>query len=107
MTTVRPQSPLPAFPAASEIAIPQPRRTSRERASRSQLLAAASLGAAVATADLTGCPADAATAYAAWRRLRRRVDREARQLLRVAFDTGYGRAVHASGLLDQPGGVAA
>ena len=61
-------------------------------ATRGQLLEAARLGAAVASADLAGRPDDAAPAYASWRRLRRRADRRARQLLRVAFDTGYGQA---------------
>lgn len=60
-------------------------------ATRTQLLEAARLGGAVAAADLAGRPGDAAPAYASWRRLRRRADRRARQLLRVAFDTGYGQ----------------
>lgn len=64
-------------------------------ASRGQLLEAARLGAVVAGADLSGRPEDAAPAYASWRRLRRRAARQARQLLRVAFDTGYGRAMQA------------
>ncbi|HEU0102362.1 MAG TPA: hypothetical protein VFR07_08600 [Mycobacteriales bacterium] len=79
-----------------------PPTTTRDRAdpgaaSRGQLLEAARLGAAVAAADLSGRPDDAATAYASWRRLRRRTDRRPRQLLRVAFDTGYGKAMHTAG----------
>lgn len=69
------------------------------RASRSQLLEAARLGATVARADLTGRPQDATSSYASWRRLRRRATTDTRQLLRVAFDTGYGRAMQTSGLL--------
>ena len=69
------------------------------RASRSQLLEAARLGETVAHADLTGRPQDAAASYASWRRLRRRATTDTRQLLRVAFDTGYGRAMQTSGLL--------
>jgi hypothetical protein len=68
------------------------RRAATGPATRSSLLEAARLGAAVAAADLAGRPDDAAPAYASWRRLRRRADRRARQLLRVAFDTGYGQA---------------
>ncbi len=58
---------------------------------RTQLLSAARIGADVARADLDGAPEAAATAMAAWRRLRRRADRDSRALLRIAFDTGYGR----------------
>ena len=75
-----------------------PRRT----ATAAQLLRAAQLGGAVAAADLAGHPEQAAPAYASWRRLRRRLPRESRQLLRVAFDAGYGRAVQASGALTCP-----
>ena len=78
---------------------PRTTHSPRPAVSRAQLLAAARLGAAVAAADLAGRPADAAPSYASWRRLRRRAPRQARQLLRVAFDTGYGRAVQASGTL--------
>lgn len=66
-------------------------------ASRGQLLEVARLGAAVAAADLSGCPDGAAPAYASWRRLRRRAGRQSRQLLRVAFDTGYGQAMQEAG----------
>lgn len=65
--------------------------------SRGQLIEASRLGAAVAAADLTGRPEDAAAAFASWRRLRRRTGRQSRQLLRVAFDTGYGQARQAGG----------
>lgn len=75
------------------------RSDSPATASRGQLLEAARLGAAVATADLACRPADAAPAYASWRRLRRRAGRQARQLLRVAFDTGYGRAMQGSDVM--------
>ncbi len=67
------------------------------RATRAQLLEAARLGAAVAQADLAGEPGTSAAAYASWRRLRRRSPRRPRQLLRVAFDTGYGRAMQGAG----------
>lgn len=62
-----------------------------------QLLEAARLGACLAAADLAGRPEDAADVFASWRRLRRRVTRQSRQLLRVAFDTGYGRGVQEAG----------
>ena len=73
--------------------------TPRPGASRSALLEAARLGGNVARADLTGRPQDAAPAYASWRRLRRRASLDTRQLLRVAFDTGYGQQMQGSGLL--------
>ncbi len=72
--------------------------TSAPRASavsREALLEAAQVGGALAAADLTGDAEAAAAAFARWRRLRRRTDRQARQLLRVAFDTGYGRTMSA------------
>ena len=96
----RPRTPVPT--AATTPPDPTstcPATPARRGVTRAQLLRAARLGAAVARADLAGRPADAAPAYASWRRLRRRLPREPRQLLRVAFDTGYGRAVHASGAL--------
>lgn len=65
-------------------------------ATRDQLLRAAALGAAAATADLSGEVARARQAYAAWRGLRRHTGRDTRRMLRVAFDTGYGRGVHAT-----------
>ena len=81
----------PLLPAHS----PGPIHSPGPAASRRQLLDAARLGAAVAEADLSGRPEDAAAAYASWRRLRRRVGRQPRQLLRVAFDTGYGRRMQS------------
>jgi hypothetical protein len=78
MTTVRPRTPVSPRPAT-----------------RAQLLAAADLGTAAATADLSGSAPAARQAYAAWRALRRHTGRDARRMLRVAFDTGYGRGVHA------------
>jgi len=86
MTSIRPPSPSPARPAP-------PARPATAR----QLLEAAQLGGAVATADLSGRPDDAAPSYASWRRLRRRAGRQSRQLLRVAFDTGYGQAMRTGG----------
>lgn len=74
MTSVRPHPPVRTRPA-----------------SREQLLEAARLGASVAAADLASSPACARTAYASWRRLRRHHNGESRRLLRIAFDTGYGR----------------
>lgn len=71
-------------------------------ASRAQLLEAARLGADAAASDLSGRPEDASPAYASWRRLRRRAGRQSRQLLRVAFDTGYGRAMQTAA--STPGG---
>lgn len=65
-------------------------------ATREELLEAARLGALVAAADRSGRPADAGAAYVAWRRLRRRVGGPARRLLRVAFDTGYGRGMQGA-----------
>ena len=65
-------------------------------ATRDELLEAARLGALVAVADRSGRPADAGAAYVVWRRLRRRVGGPARRLLRVAFDTGYGRAMQGA-----------
>ena len=65
-------------------------------ATRDELLEAARLGALVATADRTSRPEDAAAAYVTWRRLRRPVGGLARRLLRVAFDTGYGRAMQGA-----------
>lgn len=62
---------------------------------RSQLLRAASLGATVAQADLSGSPQQASAAMASWRRLRRYADRDTRALLRMAFDTGYGQRMSA------------
>ncbi len=76
-----------------------PSRPPAPRASRNQLLEAARLGETVARADLTGRPQDASPSYTSWRRLRRRASTDTRQLLRVAFDTGYGRAMQTSGLL--------
>ena len=73
-----------------------PTRPAAASTTRSQLLEAARLGAAVADADLAGRPDAAAAAYASWRRLRRRVARQPRQLLRVAFDTGYGQAMQTA-----------
>ena len=73
-----------------------PARPAPAGATRGQLLEAARLGAAVAAADLADRPDDAASAYASWRRLRRRVGRQPRQLLRVAFDTGYGQAMQTA-----------
>ena len=72
-----------------------PSRAPRD-ATRDELLEAARLGALVATADRTSRPADAGAAYVSWRRLRRRVGGPARRLLRVAFDTGYGRAMQGA-----------
>lgn len=63
------------------------------RTTRVRLLHAAALGAAVAAADQHSDPAAASAALASWRRLRRYADRDARALLRIAFDTGYGRAM--------------
>ena len=63
---------------------------------RSLLLRAARLGAEVARADLDDTPGKAATAMASWRRLRRYADRDTRSLLRIAFDTGYGRQMQAT-----------
>ena len=70
-------------------------------ATRGQLLEAARLGATVAASDLVGRPDDAGPTYASWRRLRRRADRQSRQLLRVAFDTGYGQAMQGAGTTPQ------
>jgi hypothetical protein len=64
-----------------------------EAAIRTALLLAARLGGDAARADLSGDEAAAATAFAASRQLRRRTDRQSRQMLRVAFDTGYGQAM--------------
>lgn len=61
--------------------------------SRSALLQAAALGGDAARADLAGDSAAAAIAFSAWRQLRRRTGRQSRQMLRVAFDTGYGQAM--------------
>lgn len=58
---------------------------------RAHLLSAARLGADVARADLLGSPTQASSAMVSWRRLRRHADRDTRALLRMAFDTGYGR----------------
>jgi hypothetical protein len=55
------------------------------------LLRAAQLGAAVARADVAGTPDQASFHMGSWRRLRRYADRDTRAMLRVAFDTGYGR----------------
>ncbi len=81
-----------------------PRHVSRSAptpATRGQLLEAARLGATVATSDLLGRPDDAGPTYASWRRLRRRAGRQSRQLLRVAFDTGYGQAMQEAGATPQ------
>ena len=86
MTSPRPLSSSPTGTA------PPAGHPAGARASRGALLEAHRLGAAVARADLAGRPDDAAPVYASWRRLRRRTDRQSRQLLRVAFDTGYGQA---------------
>lgn len=75
----------------------RPRLTCSPSATRGQLLEAARLGAVAAAADLAGRPGDATDAYGSWRRLRRRAGRRPRQLLRVAFDTGYGRAMQTAG----------
>jgi len=84
MSTVRPPSPTSTL-------------TRTRPATPAQLVEAARLGAAVAAADLRGRPAEAAPAYASWRRLRRRTGRTSRQLLRVSFDAGYGRAMQSAG----------
>ena len=68
---------------------------------RGQLLEAARLGATVAASDLLGRPDAAGPTYASWRRLRRRAGRQSRQLLRVAFDTGYGQAMQGAGATPQ------
>ena len=86
MTPVRPPSPA------------RPRSRAPRAATRDELLEAARLGALVAAADRSGRPADAASAYVLWRRLRRRVGGPARRLLRVAFDAGYGRAMQGAHL---------
>ena len=89
---------LPSAPPVRPPALPAARPGLRVRpATAFQLLEAAELGATVATADLAGRPDDAAPSYASWRRLRRRAGRQSRQLLRVAFDTGYGQAMHGAG----------
>ena len=62
-------------------------------ATRDALLQAAALGGDAARADVADDPSASAEAFAAWRVLRRRADRQSRQLLRVAFDTGYGQAM--------------
>lgn len=69
------------------------RRAITQTTTRSGLLEAAAIGGAVARADLAGDAAAAAEAFTAWRQLRRRTNRQSRQLLRVAFDTGYGQAM--------------
>jgi hypothetical protein len=58
---------------------------------QTHLLRAAQIGAAWARADLAGAPDEAAVHMTSWRRLRRYADRDTRAMLRVAFDTGYGR----------------
>jgi hypothetical protein len=66
--------------------------TSHQRArTQTHLLRAAQIGAAVARADLAGSRDEAAAHMVGWRRLRRYADHDTRALLRVAFDTGYGR----------------
>lgn len=78
----------------------RPRRRTAELASRTALLLAADLGGQAARADLADDTAAAASAFAAWRVLRRGADRQSRQLLRVAFDTGYGQAMSATLVTD-------
>lgn len=85
-------------PRATSRGLSTSARSAGAPASRSQLLEAARLGAGVAVADLAGAPRDAAAHHASWRRLRRRSGRQSRQLLRVAFDTGYGRAMQGAGV---------
>jgi len=98
MTTVRPSSPLSALASLSPLApLSRGCAPGARPATSGQLLEAARLGAAVAVADLSGHPSDAAPSYASWRRLRRRAGRQSRQLLRVAFDTGYGQAMQTAG----------
>jgi len=97
MTTTRPSTttsrPCPLWAPPAE-----PARSPGRPATRGQLLEAARLGATVAAADLRGEPQAATSAYATWRRLRRRADGPARRLLRVAFDTGYGRGMQGAHL---------
>ena len=71
-------------------------------ATRDELLEAARRGGLVAAADRAGRPSDAGRAYVSWRRLRRRVGGPARRLLRVAFDTGYGRAMQGAHPTPEP-----
>lgn len=75
---------------------PRPRRRAPGIATRDALLQAAALGGDAARADLADDPSASAQVFAAWRVLRRRADRQSRQLLRVAFDTGYGQAMTAT-----------
>jgi hypothetical protein len=71
-------------------------------ATREQLLEAARLGASLAAADLAGSPVCARTAHASWRRLRRHHNGESRRVLRIAFDTGYGRGFHTAAHSSRP-----
>ena len=73
---------------------PAARTLRRRPATSAALRSAARLGAATAEADLGGSPEAAASALARWKRLRARADGPGRQVLRVAFDAAYGRAVH-------------
>jgi hypothetical protein len=71
--------------------------TSLSRArTQTHLLRAAQIGAAVARADRADLPSEAAAHMSSWRRLRRYADRDTRAMLRVAFDTGYGRQMSKS-----------
>ena len=76
---------------------PRASRPSTRSAGSTLLLRAAALGAQAAGADLAGEPETARRLAAQHRRLRQRVrPGTPRQALRIAFDTGYGRAMAAA-----------
>lgn len=94
-------TPLTTSTARTRTHPPRPRRRARALATRDALLQAAALGGDAARADLADDQTASTQAFAAWRVLRRRADRQSRQLLRVAFDTGYGQAMTPAVVTDR------